>query len=188
MKFRVIISLILITVLITCVGTTVTAAGENSGVLFSMVSVTGAEGEYILSCESAETRPAGIFATFPGPVSIVSTTLPESQYRLNGNSLACAIIDEETCSFQINCADLQPGTLSILWEEFASGLSGDTEISVSDAGDVAVSSPGDTGMGGNRNSPSVTVQQSPFACIVFTVIVSLAAACVYTGRRRGDSQ
>lgn len=182
----VIILLTLFTVLITCAGTA--AAGVDSGVFFSMESVAGAEGEYILSCDGADSGPVGIFATFPGSVTITSTTLPEDQYRLNGNSVVCALIDENACSLQIRCADLQHGSLSLSWDEFASGISGIAEISVSDAGEVSVSSPEDAVPVNSENSSATMVQQSPFGCIVFSVMVSFAAVGVYSRRVEEESR
>ncbi|WP_165076852.1 hypothetical protein [Methanogenium sp. MK-MG] len=188
MKFRGIISVIFFTVLITCAGTAAAAGGAESGVLFSLEPVTGVEDEYILSCDGADGGPAGVFGTFPGPVSIVSTTLPGSHYRLNGTTLACALIDEGSCSLHIRCADLQAGTLSLSWEMFTDGLSGEAGISVSDTGVVSVLSPGETSTGSVGNPSSTPVQQSPFACTLFTVMVSLAAAGAYAGGRGGDSR
>jgi hypothetical protein len=188
MKFRGIISIIFFTVLITCAGNAAAAGAAESGVLFSLEPVTGVEDEYLLSCDGADGGPAGVFGVFPGPVSIVSTTLPESHYRVNGTTLACALIDEGSCSLQIRCTDLRAGTLSLSWETFTDDLSGETEISVSDSGVVSVLSPGETGTGNAENPSSTPMQQSPFACTAFTVTASLAIAGVYANRRGGDSQ
>ena len=189
MKFRGIISIIFFTVLITCVGTAVAGGGAESGVLFSLEPVGGAEDEYVLSCAASDNGTVGIFVMFPGPFAIVSTTLPEDRYRMDGITLACALIDEDTCSMQFRCVDLQSGTLRLSWEEFSGGLSGEKVMSVSDVGEVvSVDFVGNTGTASDGNQPSSLVQQSPFGCIVFTVVLSLAAAGVYADRRGRNLQ
>ncbi|WFN34316.1 hypothetical protein L1S32_10805 [Methanogenium sp. S4BF] len=186
MKFRGIISVIIVLLFVTCSVPAGAAGDAESGILFSLEPVAGVQDEFLLSCAGADNGPAGIFATFPGPFAIVSTTLPESQYRANGTGLACALIDEDACQVQFRCADLQPGTLRISWEEFTGGLSGEAIISVSDAGGVSVLTGGNSGIEDTGNQPSSPVQQSPFACIAFTAFLSLAAAGVYAGRNRRD--
>ncbi len=186
MKSRGIISIIFFTILFTCAGTAVAAGGAESGLLFSLEPVAGAEDEYTLSCTGADGGTAGIFVMFPGPFAIVSTTLQEGRYRVDGTTLVCALIDEDTCSLQFRCADLQAGTLRLSWEEFSSSLSGEIVMSVSDAGEVSVISAGNTGIVSDGNQPSSPVQQSPFGCIAFTAVLSLAAAGAYAGRKGGD--
>lgn len=189
MTFRFIISVIVFSMFITCALIPVSAADAASGLSFGLETVAGDENEYILTCEGADCGPAGVFITFPGPADIVSTTLSESRYRVNGNTLACTLVDEDACSFRIICPGLQPGSLSISWEDFSGSLSGEAEISISDAGEVSVSASGDTGeMESDANQPSPTVKQSPFACIVFTAMVSLAVVCTISRRREEESQ
>ena len=187
MKFRDIILIIFFTVLITCAGNAA-AGAAGSGVLFSLEPVTGVEDEYLLSCDGVDGGPAGVFGVFPGPVTIVSTTLPVSHYRVNGTTLACALIDEGSCSLQLRCTDLRGSNLRLSWETFTDGLSGETEIFISDTGVVSVLSPGGSSTGSGGDLSPTPVQQSPFACMVFTVTASLAVAGVYANRRGGDSR
>ncbi|WAI00260.1 hypothetical protein [Methanogenium organophilum] len=185
---RFIISVIVSLVLISCAFVPASAGNGVSGLSFSLEEVAGAENEYLLSCDGADGGPVGISISFPGPANIVSTTLSESRYQMNGNTLFYALVDEDACSFRIICADLQPGTLSLSWEEFADGVSGETVITVSDAGEVSVSASGNSGVEDDANQPSATVTQSPFVGIAFTVIVAFAVVDVYSRRREEGSQ
>ncbi len=186
MKFRGIILVSIVLLFVICAGHAGAVGDADSGLQFSMEPVPGVQDEFILSCAGADNGPTGIFATFPDSVAIISTTLPENQYRVNGTSLACALIDERTCQVQFQCADFQPGSLHVSWEKFTSGRSGDAVISVSDAGEVSILTGGNAGTEDTGNQPSTPVQKSPFACIAFTAVLSFAAAGVYAKRNRRD--
>ena len=187
MTIRFIISVIVISVLIACAFIPVSASAVGSDLSFGLEEAAGAENEYLLSCDGADDGPAGIFITFPGAISVVSTTLPENRYQVNENTISCALVDDDTFSLRFLSADLRPGTVSLAWEEFADGTRGETVISVSDAGCVSVSSAGDAGETAGVTSSSPTPTQSPVIGIVFLVIASLVIAGCCTGRERGNS-
>ena len=186
MKLRGIILVSIVLLFVTCANHVGAAGVAESGILFTMEPVADVQDEFLFSCAGADNGPAGIFVTFPGPFTIVSTTLPESQYRANGTSLACALIDESNCQIQLRCADLQPGTLHLSWEKFAHGLFGDAVISVSDAGEVSVLTGGNAGTEDSGEQPSSPVQKSPFACIIFTTVASFVVVGLYTSRNRSE--